>query len=303
MDIRALRYFVEVVDQQSFTKAAAQLHLTQPTVSKMVQQLESSLGLTLLDRVGKSFTLTDAGLIVLKRAKEMIALHDDMNTELKDLQQVELGALRMGLSPSTHVALAPVFAAYHARYPKIELKLFEIGGSTTIQDLRQGTLEFGTILDSPRVADIWEEFDSMLLFESPMCLLAPYDSPWKSRRAVDLCELRHSEFIFYGDTFTLNQFVLDACAQAGFEPRISGRSGQWDFIASLVRLGVGITLLPMAFCETLDPSQFTIVPVKSPSLNWRLMLAWRRHGKLSFAAQAWLTLAKELMTAPPGASR
>ncbi|MGH8404254.1 MAG: LysR family transcriptional regulator, partial [Pseudomonas sp.] len=101
MDIRALRYFVEVVDQQSFTKAAVKLHLTQPTVSKMVQQLESSLGLKLLDRMGKRFTLTDAGEIVLKRAKEMIALHDEMTVELQDLQHVGRGALRMGLSPST----------------------------------------------------------------------------------------------------------------------------------------------------------------------------------------------------------
>ena len=298
MDIRALRYFVEVVDQQSFTKAAVKLHLTQPTVSKMVQQLESSLGLKLLDRMGKRFTLTDAGEIVLKRAKEMIALHDEMTVELQDLQHVGRGALRMGLSPSTHLALAPIFAEYHARYPKIELKLFESGGNITIQDLRQGTLEFGTILDSPRVADIWSEFESMPLFESPLCLLAPHDSPWQGRSSVELSELQACEFIFYDDTFTLNQFVLDACALAGFEPRISGRSSQWDFIASLVRLGVGITLLPRAFCDTLDANQFSIAEIQSPALNWRLMLAWRRQCKLSFAAQAWLTLAKEFLCVP-----
>ncbi|KOG03484.1 LysR family transcriptional regulator [Pseudomonas syringae pv. aceris] len=296
MDIRALRYFVEVVDQQSFTRAAVKLHLTQPTVSKMVQHLEQSFGVALLARVGKRFTVTDAGQVVLQRAREVIAVHDKMQVEVQDLQQVQRGALRMGLSPSTHSVLAPVFAAYHARYPKIELKLFELGGNGTVRDLRDGALELGTLLDFPRVADIWSEFDSLPLFESPLCLLAPADSPWTGRKVVDLKELAPSDFIFYGDSFALNDLVEDACGEAGFVPRISGRSGQWDFTASLVQLGVGIALLPQMFCETLDTDQFTIVPVRAPALVWKVVLAWRRQGQLSFAAQAWLDLARNLLS-------
>jgi DNA-binding transcriptional LysR family regulator len=79
-------------------------------------------------------------------------------------------------------------------------------------------------------------------------------------------------------------------------PRISGRSGQWDFTASLVQLGVGIALLPQMFCETLDTDQFTIVPVRAPALVWKVVLAWRRQGQLSFAAQAWLDLARNLLS-------
>ena len=74
MDIRSLRYFVEVVEQNSFTRAAAKLHVTQPTVSKMIQQLEQSLDRALLDRAGKRFTLTDAGKVVLSRAHTLLAL-------------------------------------------------------------------------------------------------------------------------------------------------------------------------------------------------------------------------------------
>ena len=295
MDIRALRYYVEVVDQSSFTRAANRLHVTQPTVSKMVQQLEQSFGVTLLARVGKRFQVTDAGMIVLQRAREMLALHDAMQVEVRDLQQLERGVLRMGLSPFTHTVLAPVLAAYHAYYPQIELKLFEIGSIATVAELREGTLELGTLLDFPRVADLWTEFDSLPLSESPLCLLAPAQSPWTGRQSVELRELADCDFIFYGDAFALNDLVGDACAEAGFVPRISGRSGQWDFIASLVGLGVGIALLPQIYCQTLRQEQFTIVEVRSPALIWKLMLAWRRHGQLSFAAQAWLELARTLL--------
>jgi len=292
MDIRALRYFVAVVEQQSFSRAAGQLHVTQPTVSKMIQQLEQSLDLVLLERVGKRFTLTDAGNVVLQRGRALLAMHEEMRVELADLQQLRRGDLRLGVTQQAHAALAPLLAAYHRRHPQIELKLFE-GGSQTIEaDLRGGALEFGTMLDHPSNRAVWEEFDSYPLWSSPMCLLAPRDSPWYGKRSVALRELADCAFIFYGEGFALNEVIADACMRAGFTPRITGRSGQWDFVASLVRLGVGITLLPKLFCDTLGKGQFTVVKLAEPALEWKLMLAWRRGGHLSFAARAWLDLVR-----------
>ncbi|WP_312438706.1 LysR substrate-binding domain-containing protein [Janthinobacterium sp.] len=297
MDIRSLRYFVEVAEQNSFTRAAARLHVTQPTVSKMIAQLEQSLDLPLLDRVGKKFTLTDAGKVVLARAHELLALHAELKVELRDLQQLERGELRMGVSPQTHMAIAPWLAEYHQRYPGIELKMVESGTQAIERDLRKGTVELGTMLDYPGNAASWQEFESLPLVRSPLCLLAPPASIWQGRHSVGLSELADSPFVFYGDTFALNEIVLDACQRAGFVPRMTSRSGQWDFIASLVRLGVGVCLLPKMFCDTLDASQFAIVPLLDPPVEWNLMLAWRRTGRLSFAARAWLDLVRAHMAA------
>jgi DNA-binding transcriptional LysR family regulator len=292
MDIRALRYFVAVVDQQGFSRAAETLHVTQPTVSKMIQQLEQSLDLTLLERVGKRFTLTDAGNVVLQRGRALLAMHEEMGVELQDLQQLRRGDLRLGVTQQSHAPLAPLLAAYHKRHPQIELKLFE-GGSQGIEaDLRSGVLEMGTMLDHPSNQVAWQEFDSFPLLTSPMCLLAPKDSAWRGKHGVRLRELADCAFIFYGEGFALNDIIADACLRAGFTPRISGRSGQWDFVASLVRLGVGITLLPKVFCDTLEKGQFTVVKLEEPALDWKLMLAWRRGGHLSFAARAWLDLVR-----------
>ncbi|WP_254504012.1 LysR substrate-binding domain-containing protein [Duganella vulcania] len=292
MDIRSLRYFVAVVEQQSFSRAAELLHVTQPTVSKMVQQLEQSLNLVLLERVGKRFTLTDAGGVVLQRGRALLAMHEEMGVELADLQQLRRGDLRLGVTQHAHALLAPLLAAYHRRYPDIELKLFEGGSQSIERDLRNGTLEMGTMLDYPANAGIWQEFEGSQLVRSPLCLLAPADSAWHGRRRVALRELADSAFIFYGESFALNDIVEDACRGAGFKPRISGRSGQWEFVASLVRLGVGITLLPKVFCDTLPRAQFTVVRLEEPALDWKLMLAWRRGGHLSFAARAWLDLVR-----------
>lgn len=292
MDIRALRYFVAVVDHQSFSRAAEALYVTQPTVSKMIQQLEQSLDLTLLERTGKRFTLTDAGNVVLQRGRALLAMHEEMRVELQDLQQLRRGDLRIGVTQQAHTPLAPLLAAYHRRHPQIELKLFE-GGSQGIEtDLRSGVLEMGTLLDHAANQAIWQEFDSFPLVRSPIYLLAPKDSAWRGRKRIKLNELADCAFIFYGEGFALNDIIADACQRAGFKPRITSRSGQWEFVASLVRLGVGITLLPKVFCDTLDQQQFTIAKLDEPALDWKLMLAWRRGGHLSFAARAWLELVK-----------
>lgn len=292
MDIRSLRYFVAVVEQQGFSRAAEHLHVTQPTVSKMVQQLEQSLDLVLLERIGKRFRLTDAGNVVLQRGRALLALHAEMGVELADLQQLRQGALRLGVTPQVYAPLAALLGEYHRLYPDIELKLFEAGSQSVEADLRSGALEMGTMLDYPARADIWQEFDSHPLACSPLCLLAPADSVWRGRKTVALRELADSDFIFYAESFALNEIVTDACLQAGFQPRISGRSGQWDFVASLVRLGVGIALLPKDFCDTLSAEQFTVARLEEPALDWKLMLAWRRGGHLSFAARAWLDLVR-----------
>ncbi|WP_343730715.1 LysR substrate-binding domain-containing protein [Duganella sp.] len=292
MDIRALRYFVAVVDHQSFSRAAEALHVTQPTVSKMIQQLEQELDLALLERTGKRFTLTDAGQVVLQRGRALLVMHEEMGVELADLQQLRRGDLRIGVTQQAHAPLAPLLAAYHRRHPQIELKLFE-GGSQNIEtDLRSGVLEMGTLLDHPANRHIWQDFDSFPLVRSPICLLAPKGSEWHGRKRIRLRELADSSFIFYGEGFALNDIIADACLRAGFTPRISSRSGQWDFVASLVRLGVGITLLPKVFCDTLEQGQFTIAKLEEPALDWKLMLAWRRGGHLSFAARAWLELVR-----------
>lgn len=293
MDLRSLRYFVAVVDHQGFSRAAAQLHVTQPTVSKMIAQLEQSLDLVLLERVGKRFTLTDAGAVVLARGRALLAMHEELNVELADLQQLRRGELRLGVTQQAHQPLAPLLAAYHRQHPDIELKLFEGGTQSIESDLRNGTLEMGSLLDYAGNAHIWQKFDAFPLVRSPLCLLAPADSTWRGRKSVALRELADSPFIFYGESFALNDIVADACARAGFQPKVSGRSGQWDFVASLVRLGVGIAILPKLFCDTLPRGQFTVATLAEPALEWKLMLAWRRGAHLSFAARAWLDLVRQ----------
>src|ERR1700761_6308257 len=113
MELRTLKSFVEVVRQGGFSQAAKVMFATQSTVSKAVRQLEDELGLPLLNRIGHRCVLTAAGEIVYRRTLAMLAVRDDLATELDELRGLKRGVLRLGLPPlGSNILFAPVFAAY-----------------------------------------------------------------------------------------------------------------------------------------------------------------------------------------------
>ncbi|MDX3905692.1 MAG: LysR family transcriptional regulator [Pigmentiphaga sp.] len=291
MDLRTLRYFVEVIHRQSYTAAARALFVTQPTVSKMIKQLEDEVGTPVLRKAGRRLEPTDAGRVVLERGSQLLALHAQLQAELADVQHVGRGELVLGIPPLAHHLLAPLLGRFHHDYPQIELKLFERGSRTVEEELRAGTLEIGAML---LPADE-NEYETLPICNFPLQLIVPASSRWADRGRVRLAELAAEPFIFYGEGFVLNEVVHDACVRAGFSPRIAGRSSQWDFMASMVAAGVGVALLPELFSRQLDRSRLAVVPLEAPQLWWHMAFAWRRGRYLSFAARAWLDLARRML--------
>src|SRR5690606_17982665 len=143
MDIRALRYFVETVRHSSFTQAAAVLHVTQSTVSKMVRQLEEEVGQPLLIREGRSVRLTDTGRIVFDRGEEALSVVQRLHRDVADLSQMGRGQLLLGLPPMVNFLFAPLIKRFKAQYPQVELKLVEAGGQVIEQSVLNGDLELG----------------------------------------------------------------------------------------------------------------------------------------------------------------
>lgn len=291
MELRALRYFVEVVRQQSFTLAAETLFVTQPTISKMVKALEEEIGTPLLLREGRQFVLTDAGRIVAQRGQDVLAAHARLRAELDDLATLGRGELRIGIPPMGGTLFTPAIAAFRQRYPKIELKLFEQGSRAIEAALLTGELELGAVLLPVDEA----VFGLLPVSHHRLWLVAPADSRWHGAAHVALAELAGEGFVFYGESLALNDVVLRACADAGFTPSIVGRSGHWDFIIALVGAGVGIALLPEPYCRPLDPERYTRVPVVEPEIAWDMAIAWRKDGYLSNAARAWLDVARDTL--------
>jgi DNA-binding transcriptional LysR family regulator len=296
MELRALRYFVEVVKQKSFTVAAEQMFVTQPTISKMVKALEDEIGSPLLLREGRQMVLTDAGQIVYQRGLDVLAAHARLEAELNDLGTFGRGTLTIGIPPMGGTLFTPAIAAFKQRYPKVELKLFERGSKAIEAALLDGEMELGGVLQPVDMA----LFDVLPVSRQILWLVAQKGSRWDQEVEVALADLAAEPFVFYGESLALNDVVLNACREAGFAPTIVGRSGHWDFMAALVQAGVGIALLPAPYCRRLDPDAFTCRPVVDPEIHWDMAVGWRRNGYLSHAARAWLDVARQALPANLG---
>jgi DNA-binding transcriptional LysR family regulator len=301
MELRALRYFVELVKQKSFTSAAERMHVTQPTISKMVKALEIEVGAPLLLRESRQLTLTDAGEIVYRRGLDVLAAHAQLEAELSELGALARGTLTIGIPPMGGPLFTPIVAAFRQRHPKIELQLFERGSKAIEAALNDGELELGVVLQPVDPAI----FELLPVTDQPLWLIAQRGSRWDKTGAeadatqVKLADLANEAFIFYGEGYALNDVMLNACHSAGFTPTIVGRSGQWDFMASMVETGMGIALLPQQYCQQLDARRFTCRLLVSPEIHWNIAIGWRRNAYLSQAARAWLAVAREFLPIAP----
>ena len=290
MDLRALRIFTEVIRQGGFSQAGKTVFLTQSAVSKAVRQLEEELGFALIDRSGHKPALTDAGRVAFRYAKTMLTQREDLLTELSELKGLNRGALRLGLPPiGSDILFAPIFAEYRNRHPDIEIQLVEHGSRRLEEMVLAGEVDLGaSLLPVPDALD-WQE-----VTREPLHVLIAEDHPLAKRPEIALGELKDMPLIFFDSGFALNPIILEGCREAGFEPTVAARSGQINFIIELVGAGLGVGFLPRLIADLRVRPGVAHIPVHSPAMNWHMAWVWRRGGYLSFAAKAWLDLAREV---------
>ncbi|MGL5700019.1 MAG: LysR family transcriptional regulator [Kluyvera sp.] len=284
MDIRTLRYFVEVVRQQSFTRAAEKLFVTQPTISKMLKNLEDELNCTLLIRDGRKLLMTDTGQVVYERGLAILDEFRQLEAELSDINHLNKGVLRLGIPPMVGMLMAGPIGLFRQRYPGVELKIAEFGGLTVQQAVMNGELDLAmTALPVEEESGL----TTLPLFSHPLCVLVPRTGDWLEQTSVSPQQLAAHPLLIYNEEFALNRQLMQLFNSHNVKPRIAVRSGQWDFIAAMVQAGVGVAILPEPICRRLDEKTLRWLPLES-KLSWQLGMIWREGVYLSHSAQAWL---------------
>jgi len=284
MDIRTLRYFVEVVRQQSFTRAAEKLFVTQPTISKMLKNLEDELNCTLLIRDGRKLLMTDTGQVVFERGLAILDEFRQLEAELSDINHLNKGVLRLGIPPMVGMLMAGPIGLFRQRYPGVELKISEFGGLTVQQAVMNGELDLAMT-----ALPVEEEsaLTTLPLFSHPLCVLVPRSGDWLEQTSVSPQQLAAHPLLIYNEDFALSRQLMQLFARHDVKPRIAVRSGQWDFLAAMVQAGVGVAILPEPICRRLDAKTLRWLPLES-ELRWQLGMIWREGVYMSHSAQAWL---------------
>lgn len=301
MDIRHLEYFVEVARQKSFTKAAALLHVTQPTISKTIRLLEDELDVILFTRSSRNVVVTDAGHAVLRQAEKILRSVNDLSHELHDVKSLKKGSLRIGLPPITSSTIVPrLVGEFHLAYPMISIRLLEVGSKTVIQEVENGNLDIGVICSAPPEG----QFGVIPLIKDPLQVVLSPTHPLADRSAIRFMDLRNEYFVLYPQDFSLHDKIIDRCNRAGFSPNIICESSQRTVMLELAAAGLGIAFLPKHICSQLDPQRFRTLPIADETIHVELSIIWDQTGYQSFAAQEWLKFTQKALrnTSNPFAS-
>lgn len=286
MDIHHLEYFMEVARQKSFSKAADAIHISQPSISKAIRDLENQLGVKLFYRSNKYVELTDAGEAILEQAQQIVSSFGNITSRLDGLTKLQTGKINIGLPPITGVTtFARVLGDFTKEYPQINLNLYEYGSKKIEQAIQEGLIDIGIICAPPEKSTVYE----MIFFPAdPLWLMMSSEHRLKSHDLIDYHELENEQFIFYSSDFSLHDIIIDRCRQEGFHPKIIFETSQLELMKQMVAANIGIALLPSKVCRNFNDRAILSRPLKDQSLGIRLALGWKKGRYLSHAVRQLL---------------
>ena len=192
VDIKHMKYFVEVVKQGGMTNASKALFIAQPTISKAIKDIESELEMPLFDRKNRQLILTDAGQIFYKKSEEILNLYSTIPAEMKGLSQLDSGHINIGMSAVMNVNhFIRILGEFHQLYPNVTYNLNEHGGKYIEENLDKGTLDIG-ITTLPVDA---HRFNSLALYKEELVLVVSKDHPFAQQESVLMSDLKDEDFI------------------------------------------------------------------------------------------------------------
>jgi DNA-binding transcriptional LysR family regulator len=294
VQLHQLRYVLAVAEEESFTRAAARLHLAQPSLSRQIRLLERELGVLLFERrPGQALvSVTADGDALLPFIRRILADVEATGAEARALRGMAHGRLSIGATPSliTQV-LAPALVAFHATHPGIELLVVEAGSRQLVPRLASGEVDLALVVlpvIDPLVA-------TTPLFDDPLVLAVAPGHPLAGRRRVRVRDLHGLPLVMFREGYDLRSVTLAACAAAGAEPHLVSQGGEMDGVLAFVAAGLGAAVVPAIALQG-DPS-VTAIPFTEPGIRRTVALAQRGDRPLARPARA---LADQLTTAAAG---
>ncbi|HTW13311.1 MAG TPA: LysR substrate-binding domain-containing protein [Solirubrobacteraceae bacterium] len=254
LNLTRLKVLSEVVNRGSFSAAADALDYTQSAVSQAIARLEAETGTTLLVRDRRAIRPTPAGSTLLSHAEAIFAQVQAAEDDLAAMLGVRGGRLRVATFPSGGATLMPqAVAAFRRAHPAVELTLAEGEPEDIVPRLRAGELDlallFGFIGDEQRFAGL----SVTLLFNDPLYAALPVNHMLVRKHALTLSDLCNEDWVQTSAASANARYVVDQCRLAGFAPRVSFESDDYETVQGLVAAGVGVALIPRLALTRVHP--------------------------------------------------
>lgn len=239
MDLDQLRYFLRVAERQNFTRAAEDLGISQPALSRAIQKLEEELGQPMFERKSRSVVLTDAGKLLQSRARQVLTIIEDTQAEITDDGQS--GRVRVGAIPTVAPYFLPeVLRSFSREHPKATLIVQENTTDVLLKSCTQGEIDLA-ILALPVPAKYLEVEE---LFEEELLLVLPPEHPLVQQDKIRLCDVEPFPFVLLDEAHCLSGNIISFCRQRSFQPVAVERTSQLTMVQELVSLSHGVSLIP-----------------------------------------------------------
>lgn len=246
MELDQLRYFLRVAERQSFTRAAEELAISQPALSRSIQKLEDELGQPVFERKARSVSLTDAGTLLQARAQQVLTVLEDTKAEITDDGQS--GRVRVGAIPTIAPYFLPeVLRQFSTEFPRSTLIVQENTTDALLKSCTQGEIDLA-ILALPVPA---KYLDVEELFEEELLLVLPCGHPLAEREKIRLTDVEPYPFVLLDEAHCLTDNIVSFCRQRSFQPVAVERTSQLVMVQELVSLSHGVSMIP-AMARQLD---------------------------------------------------
>jgi len=286
MELRHLRYFVAVGEEQHYGRAAQRLRVAQPALSRQIQDLEEEIGFKLFDRLPRGVKINAAGESFLKEARGILQQVNDATTRARRIASGQSGTLRVGFveSISWHGLVPASFKRFRSRQPNAELQLRPTSSAEQFEAIASGELDAGFAF---AIATADRNLARLDIGALKLVLAAPQDHPLASRKSVRLRDLKEAEFIWFPrkESPAFYDRLMSECLRGGLEnPRVVQEAVNEATILSLVSCRLGVAFVSDA-ARWRRPQSVTLIPVKDLQVQLPLVLVWRKDNTSPLLAQ------------------
>lgn len=265
LELRQLRYFVEVAEREHISAAAEHLHVAQSAISRQIANLEEELGTPLFERVGRNVKLTPVGKIFLEHSLTALKAIDFATKQVEEYLDPQKGVIKVGFPTSLASYVLPtVISAFKRQYPDVAFQLRQGSYKYLIEAVKNRELNLALLGPIPPKDEL---IDVRVLFSENMYALLPTSHPLAKNESINLIDLRHENFVLFPEGYVLQKVVVDACRSVGFLPSITSEGEDMDALKGLVAAGIGITLLPESSLYDSTPRLTVKVPIAMPVIR------------------------------------
>src|SRR5271168_35226 len=284
MELHQLRYFCAVAESGSFSRAAEQAHVSQPSLSQQIMKLEDELGARLFDRLGRSVRLTELGQTFLPRARAVLRELEAARGDVTEQKDSFGGSLSIGVIPTVAPYLLPQhLTTFSRKFPQVRLTVVEEITPLLLDQLRAGKTDLAILALPIR----GHEFETFPLLTERLFAALPAGHKLAKRSSLSLKDLRAEPFLLLRDGHCFRDTAVAACDRVRLHPQIIFESGQFSSLLSMVGAGMGVSIVPEMAIEKKSRCRF--VRLDDPAAARTIGAVTLRGRSLSRAHHAFLS--------------